>query len=81
MIASIRSTRLPIGIPAGTRIQPGSTWTRRGYLSHLAFNVGPRHCSGAWLARMEAYETVHALLQLPNLRPNSTPSRRATWGT
>jgi cytochrome P450 len=23
---------------------------RRGYLAHLAFNVGPRHCAGAWLA-------------------------------
>jgi cytochrome P450 len=41
---------------------------RRGYLSHLAFNVGPRHCAGAWLARMEAYETVHGLLRLPGLR-------------
>jgi pulcherriminic acid synthase len=51
--------------------------TRRGYLSHLAFNVGPRHCSGAWLARMEAYETVLALTELPDLRldPDAAPPR------
>ena len=41
---------------------------RAGYLGHLAFNVGPRHCVGAWLARMEAYESVLALLALPGLR-------------
>jgi cytochrome P450 len=41
---------------------------RSGYLGHLAFNVGPRHCAGAWLARMEAYETVLGLLELPRLR-------------
>jgi cytochrome P450 len=40
---------------------------RQGYLSHLAFNVGPRHCVGAWLARMEACEALAALLALPNL--------------
>lgn len=28
---------------------------------HLAFNVGPRHCAGAHLARMEATETVGGL--------------------
>ncbi len=28
---------------------------------HLAFNVGPRHCAGAHLARMEATETLGAL--------------------
>jgi cytochrome P450 len=48
---------------------------RSGYLGHLAFNVGPRHCAGAWLARMEAYETVLGLLALPGLRldPDAAP--------
>ncbi len=50
---------------------------RKGYLGHLAFNVGPRHCVGAWLARMEAYESILALLALPNLRldPEAEPPR------
>jgi cytochrome P450 len=35
---------------------------RAGYASHLAFNVGPRHCVGAALARMEAAEALEAIL-------------------
>ncbi|HWE61449.1 MAG TPA: cytochrome P450 [Chloroflexota bacterium] len=48
---------------------------RKGYLSHLAFNMGPRHCAGAWLARMEAYEALLALLAVPGLRldPEAAP--------
>ncbi len=30
---------------------------------HLAFNVGPRHCAGAHLARMEATETIQGLFR------------------
>ena len=30
---------------------------------HLAFNVGPRHCAGAHLARMEATETLGGLFR------------------
>lgn len=41
---------------------------RKGYFSHLAFNVGPRQCAGSPIARMEAYESVMALLwDLPGL--------------
>lgn len=48
---------------------------RTGYMGHLAFNVGPRHCAGAWLARLETYETVLGLLSLPGLRldPDAPP--------
>ncbi len=42
---------------------------RKGYYSHLAFNVGPRQCAGAPIARMEAYESVRLLLrELPDMR-------------
>ncbi|MDQ3553244.1 MAG: cytochrome P450 [Chloroflexota bacterium] len=42
---------------------------RKGYFSHLAFNVGPRQCAGSPIARMEAYESVLAMLgSLPDLR-------------
>ncbi len=41
---------------------------RKGYYSHLAFNVGPRQCAGAPIARMEAYEAVSLLLrELPDM--------------
>ncbi len=37
--------------------------------SHLAFSVGPRHCAGAHLARLEATEAVSGLFRaFPDLR-------------
>ncbi len=44
---------------------------------HLAFNVGPRHCAGAHLGRMEAMEAILALWRVfPDLRraPGTPPS-------
>jgi len=39
--------------------------------THLAFNVGPRHCSGSHLARMEAGEAILGLFrEMPDLRPD-----------
>jgi cytochrome P450 len=46
---------------------------RAGYASHLAFNVGPRHCVGAALARMEAAEALEAVLaRVPRVRLDPT---------
>ncbi|MBA3236550.1 MAG: cytochrome P450 [Chloroflexi bacterium] len=43
--------------------------------SHLAFNVGPRHCAGAHLARMEATETILGLFRaFPDVERASEPS-------
>jgi cytochrome P450 len=40
--------------------------------SHLAFNVGPRHCAGAHLSRLQAVEAVTALFRaFPDLHPDS----------
>ena len=36
---------------------------RSRLFSHLAFNVGPRHCAGAHIARMEAGEAIPALFR------------------
>jgi cytochrome P450 len=54
--------------------------TRKGYYSHLAFNVGPRQCAGAPIARMEAYEAVRLLLrELPGMHLDSAqPEPRYT---
>lgn len=41
---------------------------------HLAFNVGPRHCAGAHLARMEATETIAGLWRaFPDLARATAP--------
>lgn len=53
---------------------------RRAFRNHLAFNVGPRHCVGAGLARVEAYEAMDALLTRlanPRLDPDAEPPRYA----
>ena len=68
-----------VPIPAGERViavnaaanRDPARWERADELDpdrprlwgHLAFNVGPRHCAGAHLARMEATETVQALFR------------------
>jgi cytochrome P450 len=66
-----------VHIPAGDRVlavnaaanRDPARWERPAELDpdrprlwgHLAFNVGPRHCAGAHIARMEATEAVLAL--------------------
>ena len=45
---------------------------------HLAFNVGPRHCAGAHLARMEATETIAGLWRaFPDLTRVTGPGTAA----
>ena len=51
--------------------------TGRALCGHLAFSVGPRHCAGAHLARMEATEAIGGLFRaFPDLR-----ARRGRAGT
>ncbi len=52
--------------------------SRPRLFSHLAFNVGPRHCAGAHLARIEAFEAVVGLFTaFPDLAlaADTPPSR------
>jgi len=65
---AIRAGERVIAINAAANRDP-ARWERPSELDpdrprlwgHLAFNVGPRHCAGAHLARMEATETVGGL--------------------
>jgi cytochrome P450 len=63
--ATIRAGERVIAINAAANRDP-DRWERPDALApdrprlwgHLAFNVGPRHCAGAHLARMEATEAI-----------------------
>jgi cytochrome P450 len=63
--ATIRAGERVIAINAAANRDP-DRWERPGefdptrprLFGHLAFNVGPRHCVGAHLARMEAREAI-----------------------
>jgi cytochrome P450 len=55
--------------------------TRPRLWGHLAFNVGPRHCVGAHLARMEATETILGLWRaFPDLEQVPGPPAPAPVG-
>ena len=44
--------------------------SRPRLFGHLAFNVGPRHCAGSHLARLEATEVIRGMFRaLPDLAP------------
>jgi cytochrome P450 len=53
------ANRDPARWPDPARFDPD----RPRLASHLAFNVGPRHCAGAHLARLEAVATIGALFR------------------
>ncbi len=74
--ARIRAGERVIAVNAAANRDP-RRWERPDELDpdrprlwgHLAFNVGPRHCAGSHLARMEATETIQALWRaFPDLR-------------
>jgi cytochrome P450 len=66
--AQIQAGDRVIAVNAAANRDP-SRWERPGVFDpgrprlygHLAFNVGPRHCVGAHLARMEAIEAIGSL--------------------
>ncbi len=80
--ATIRAGERVIAINAAANRDP-ARWERPEVFDpgrprlfgHLAFNVGPRHCVGAHLARMEATEAIQGLWHaFPDLdRPTGAP--------
>jgi cytochrome P450 len=83
--ARIRSGERVIAVNAAANRDP-ARWERPDELDpdrprlwgHLAFNVGPRHCAGAHIARMEATEAILGLWRaFPDLHPaaGAAPAR------
>jgi cytochrome P450 len=67
LVVNAAANRDPARWPDAATFDPG----RSRLASHLAFNVGPRHCAGAHLARMQATETILALFRaFPDLAPD-----------
>jgi cytochrome P450 len=66
------ANRDPARWTAPETLDPG----RPRLASHLAFNVGPRHCAGAHIARLEVAEAIRALFAaFPDLEvdPDAPP--------
>jgi cytochrome P450 len=75
---TIRADDMVHPVNAAANRDPGY-WERPGEFdpgrpriaSHLGFNVGPRHCAGAHLSRLQTVEAVTALFRtFPDLHPD-----------